>query len=83
MAAGATVEVHRRPEALVGAIGFFELRFAPLEEPELGRGEPRDRITGVRGAEAHSGIAGHRIERRRGFDLEQKGNSNCGGQHQR
>jgi len=83
MATGATVEVHRRPEALVGAIGFFELRFARVEERELGRGEARDRITGVRGAEAHPGIAGHRIQRGRSFDLEQKGNSSCAGQYQR
>jgi hypothetical protein len=83
MATRASIEVHRRPEALAGAIGFFELRFAPLEERELAGAQAGDRITGVRGADAHSGIARHRIQRGRGFDLEEKRNSNCGGQQQR
>jgi hypothetical protein len=83
MATGASVEVHPRPKAFIDAFHLLEFVFADLEERELGRAQARDRIAGVRGADAHSGIAGHRIQRGRSFHLEEKRNSSCGGQQQR
>src|SRR4029077_2008516 len=74
VAAAATVEVHRRPEAFIDFFDFVEIGLALLEKRQLVRGQACDRIAGTGSPEAHAWIA--RVEGREGlrgsFTLKQK-----------
>jgi hypothetical protein len=83
MAAAAAVQVHRRPQAFVGLVGFQEVGQALVEEGELVLAQAGDRPAGVGPVIAHTRVARGGIERGNSFRPSKQETGRGKRQHQR